>query len=68
MSQDGIDEQLMRLQTRIAYQDHLLATLDEVVREFAARVQTLEREMRLLRSSMGRADDTGPANDPPPHY
>ena len=68
MSNDAVMEQLVQMQTRIAYQEHMLASLDEVVREFAGRVETLERELGLLRSSMRASNDTGPSDEPPPHY
>ena len=62
------DERILELEIRIAYQDRLLSTLDEVVREFAGRVESVERELATLRQSMGGGADTGPANEPPPHY
>ena len=62
------DERILELEIRIAYQDRLLSTLDEVVREFVGRVESVERELMTLRQSMGGGGDTGPANDPPPHY
>lgn len=62
------DERMLELEIRIAYQDRLLASLDEVVREFAGRVENLEQEVRTLRRSVGGGQETGPANDVPPHY
>lgn len=62
------DERILELEIRIAYQDRLLATLDEIVREFAGRVESMERELTTLRQSMDSGGDTGPANEPPPHY
>lgn len=68
MDSSATDDRLVQLETRIAYQDHLLANLDEVVREFSHRVQQLERELQSLRESVNSSGETGPANDPPPHY
>ncbi len=62
------DERIIALETRIAYQDHLLASLDEVVREFAARVEALERKLHMVQESTASYLETGPANEPPPHY
>ena len=61
-------ERIMELEIRIAYQDRLLATLDGVVREFAGRVEALEQEMRALRLALGSGQETGSADEPPPHY
>ncbi|MDX2024025.1 MAG: SlyX family protein [Deltaproteobacteria bacterium] len=60
---------IIELEERIAYQDRLIADLDEVVRAFAARVEVLERELIRLRTSViDAALPSGPANEPPPHY
>ena len=63
-----LTERIVHLETRIAYQDDLLSSLDEVVREFARRVERLETELRTLRHSVGPGDELGPADEPPPHY
>lgn len=61
-----LEARLIDLEIRIAHQDKALAVLDEVVREFALRVQRLERQVGELRRA---ADpDLGPADDKPPHY
>lgn len=60
---------LIELQERIAYQDRLIAELDDVVRSFTVRVEGLEREvMRLRTAVLDAALPSGPANEPPPHY
>ena len=59
---------MIALETRIAYQDHLLASLDEVLREFTMRVERLEHTVEQLRAAAGDIPDVGPANQPPPHY
>ncbi|MCG8424035.1 MAG: SlyX family protein [Proteobacteria bacterium] len=62
------DQRIIALETRIAYQDHLLASLDEVVQEFTARVESLERTVGELRASLSGLSDAGPADQSPPHY
>lgn len=62
------DERLTQMEIRIAYQDRLLASLNEVVHEFAGRVQSLEEEVRTLRQSSALSQETGPHDEPPPHY
>ena len=62
-------ERVTELEVKVAYQDHLLAALDEVVRTFTARVEALERELREVRAGIKSPPPTlGPANEPPPHY
>ncbi len=68
MESSTLDERIIRLETRIAYQDHLLSTLDEVMQQFTSRVERLERKLDTLQQSVAPARETGPANDPPPHY
>ena len=60
---------LIELQERIAYQDRLIAELDDVVRSFTVRVEGLEREVIRLRTAvLDAALPSGPANEAPPHY
>lgn len=61
-----MEERIVELEVRVAYQDKLLADLDEVVRSFAARVEALEREVRELKETA--ATQVGPADETPPHY
>lgn len=67
-ARQSVDERIIVLETRIAYQDHLLASLDEVLRDFTSRVDRLERVVKELRAAGAGMPDTGPANQPPPHY
>lgn len=62
------DDRITELEVRIAHQDRLIATLDEVVRDFSARVTRLERELAELRSVRADLEPIGAADEPPPHY
>jgi uncharacterized coiled-coil protein SlyX len=64
----SVEERIVALETQVAYQDRLLDTLDEVVREFTSRVANLERKLELLQGTLGDVVDPGPGNEPPPHY
>ena len=63
------DERIEDLEIRVTQHEDTIAALDEVVREFALRVERLERALENLgvATAEGR-DDTGPADEKPPHY
>lgn len=62
-----MEERITELEIKISHQERLLGDLDEVVRAFTTRVETLERELAALReTTAGLA--VGPADEPPPHY
>ena len=63
----SLDERIIELEVRATYQEKLIAQLDEVIHEFATRVETLELLVRELKASVPPAP-VGPADDPPPHY
>ncbi len=63
----SLEERIVDLEVRAAYQDRLIAELDEVIREFSARVERLETLLKDMKDSENAAP-IGPANDPPPHY
>lgn len=63
------DERLLRIETKLAYQDKLIADLNDVivdlnrtVREYARRLDSVER---AFRSELERRDMP---NEKPPHY
>ncbi len=62
-------ERLLRLETKVAYQDKLILELNEVVVDLNRNVSDLSKRLvsveRLLRSEFERRDMP---NDPPPHY
>jgi len=66
------EDRLVDLETRLAYQDQLVETLNKLVYEQDKRVQKLEEICkRLTRQYNEMAENsTGAENDdqPPPHY
>jgi SlyX protein len=64
------EERLIDLEIRYAHQSRLVAALDDVVREFAARVEKLERQMSALRESQAEAAPGAAvgSDERPPHY
>ena len=66
---EALIERITDLEIRLAYQDRIIASLDDVVRAFTLRVETLEQALALLQASVTNAPSAdGPANEPPPHY
>lgn len=64
-----MEERIIALETRLAYQDRLIEDLDEVVREFASRVEKLERDLAELKKTvLEGTPDVGEAQEKPPHY
>ena len=66
MPQSG-EKRIVDLEVRGAYQDKLIADLDEVLREFSTRLESLESLLKDLKESANDAP-IGPPDDPPPHY
>ncbi len=63
----SLEERVTDLEIRLTYQQKVIATLDEVVREFAARVEQLEKQVASL--GRGTADEPAPpTHERPPHY
>ncbi len=64
-----MEERIIELETRVAYQEKLLCDLDEVVQAFAKRVEKVEQRLRNLKSTrLEHPDEMEPHNTPPPHY
>lgn len=61
------DERMRTLEERAAYQEQRIASLDDVVREFADRVQSLERELATIREAITTGSEII-NGDKPPHY
>ncbi len=63
------DLRFIQLETKVAYQDKLIAELNEVIIERTYALDALARRVeaveKLLREPPG---ETGPANEKPPHY
>ncbi|MEN0066019.1 MAG: SlyX family protein [Myxococcota bacterium] len=61
------DKRLTDLEVKVAFQEDLLAKLDEVLRTVRDEVEGLRRDMDALREAVERqAPDA--TDEPPPHY
>ena len=66
-----MEERLIELETRIAFQEGTLAELNEVIIEQRGMIERLRSEMELLRERMRALNPSpidGGAEPPPPHY
>ncbi len=65
----AMEERIIELETRVAYQEKLLCDLDEVVQAFAKRVEKVEKRLRHLKDKqLEPQEEMEPHNTPPPHY
>ena len=64
-----MEDRIIELEERVAYQEKLLGDLDEVVQAFAKRVEQVEQRLRDLKATkLEQQADMEPHNTPPPHY
>lgn len=60
----ALEGRIVDLEVRLAFQQQTIEDLDSVVREFASRVERLERELRDLRGhSTGAQPIAEPSDD-----
>jgi uncharacterized coiled-coil protein SlyX len=64
---DDLRERLTDLEVRVAYQDRLVAALDEVVRELGSRVVSLLRELEEIKAAAAPTADAVTLEPPPSH-
>ena len=70
-----IEEQLIDVQTRVAYQEDTLAQLNDVITKQDAEIVQLKQQMRLMAQRLDelmrdpvQGEGTEITNDRPPHY
>ena len=58
------------LESRLAFQDHTIETLNKTVTEQWAKIDALTRQLVALGEQLREAESQMPglANEPPPHY
>lgn len=63
-----MEERIVELEIKLAYQDKTLRDLDEVVAAYAAKLDALTREVAELRARLEQARPDEITDEPPPHY
>jgi len=59
MADDDLAERLLDVEVKLAYQDRLVAQLDEAMRELGGRLMALTAEVERLRKSATPAGGEG---------
>ena len=73
---ESVQEQLVDMQTRFAFQEDNLQTLNDIVTRQQMQIDTLERELilhrekltELMQAMADRAPAPSAADERPPHY
>lgn len=67
-----LEKRLVEFETRLAFQDHTLQALNDVVTRQQQQIEALVREIQALKDRLRAAapSPVGPLEDekPPPHY
>jgi SlyX protein len=65
-----LGDRVDRLETRIAYQDDTIETLNQTITAQWREIEALTRQVAALSERLKEAETSAPApaNEPPPHY
>ena len=65
-----LGERIDLLETRLAFQDDTIETLNKAITEQWLKIDALTRQLDALGERLREAESRGPgaANEPPPHY
>jgi SlyX protein len=65
-----LGERIDALESRLAFQDDTIDTLNKTVTEQWTKIDALTRQLRALGERLQEAESQmpRPANEPPPHY
>ena len=66
---ERIEGRIEELEIKLAFQDHKIAALDELVRSLADRLDKTQRDLTELQQTVKSPEvPVGPASELPPHY
>jgi SlyX protein len=65
-----LSERIDTMETRLAYQDDTIETLNQTITAQWKQIDALMRQLAQLHERLHEAEANapGPANEPPPHY
>ena len=64
-----MEESIMNLEVKVAFQEHQIGELNEVIREMADRIDEMQRDLRSLKETVSAQQKLGDQkNERPPHY
>jgi len=65
-----LNDRIDLLETRLAFQDETIETLNKAITEQWLKIDTLMRQLQALSERLQEAESHAPgaANEPPPHY
>lgn len=66
-----MEERLNKLESQLAFQEHTIEQLNEVVTAQRTEIDFLKKEIATLRTDLARSRDTeerDPVRERPPHY
>jgi SlyX protein len=65
-----LTDRIDTLESRLAFQDHTIETLNKTVTEQWAKIDALTRQLVALGERLQETEIQmpGPTNEPPPHY
>ena len=59
----------MNLEVKVAFQEHQIGELNDVIREMADRIDDMQRDLRSLKETVSASAKLGDQkNERPPHY
>ncbi len=64
---DRSDERLTELEIKLTHQEHLLETLNQVIIEQQAELESMRARLARFERTVSNLEEE-PANEPPPHY
>jgi uncharacterized coiled-coil protein SlyX len=64
-----MDERVMNLEVKLAFQEHQIGELNEVIREMADAIEELKRDLGSIIQTVNSQQELGDQkNERPPHY
>ena len=68
MTDSELNERFLKLETKAAYQEKLLAELNDVLLERGREVDRLTVRVTALERQYQEGEELSPGHEPPPHY